>query len=105
MGSGGPRGFQRKPGRDPLGVRNLHSSDREDDLDGRVAQVTGKYGEHPPMATVCCNACRACATTNIVGIAMAGVSGAGVAVTRLARRLVSAHSLVVVWIPSAAVRV
>ena len=35
----------------------------------RLAQAAGKYGEHAPMATVCCNACRTCVTTNIVGIA------------------------------------
>jgi hypothetical protein len=32
-----------------------------------MAQAAGKYGEHAPMATVCCNACRTCVTTNIVG--------------------------------------
>ena len=30
---------------------------------GKVTEVAVRYGEHAPMATVCCNACRACATT------------------------------------------
>jgi hypothetical protein len=33
---------------------------------GRAAQVVGKYGEQAPMATVCCNACRTCVTTNVL---------------------------------------
>ena len=53
---------------------------------GRVAQAAGKYGENAPMATVCCNACRTCVTTNIVGVAMAGIAGAGYTVTSFARR-------------------
>jgi hypothetical protein len=55
---------------------------------GRLAQTAAKYGEHAPMATVCCNACRTCVTTNIVGIATAVVAGAGLAVTSAVRRLV-----------------
>ena len=37
-----------------------------------MAQAAGKYGEHAPMATVCCNACRTCWTTNIIGLFVAG---------------------------------
>jgi hypothetical protein len=53
---------------------------------GRMAQAAGKYGELAPAATVCCNACRTCVTTNVVGIATAGLAAAGMAVTRLVRR-------------------
>ena len=53
---------------------------------GRVAQAAGKYGENAPMATVCCNACRTCVTTNIVGVALAGIAGAGYTVASFARR-------------------
>ena len=53
---------------------------------GRVAQAAGKYGENAPMATVCCNACRTCVTTNIFGLALAGIAGAGYAVASFARR-------------------
>jgi hypothetical protein len=49
----------------------------------RVGQAAGKYGEHAPMATACCNACRACVTTNAIGVA----SAAAVAVAAFARRL------------------
>jgi hypothetical protein len=52
---------------------------------GPVARAAGKYGEHAPMATVCCNACRTCVTTNIVGVALAGIAGVGYAVSKLAR--------------------
>jgi hypothetical protein len=54
---------------------------------GRVTQAAGRYGEHAPLATVCCNACRTCVTTNIVGIAIAAAGGAGLAAARLARRV------------------
>jgi hypothetical protein len=53
----------------------------------RLAQTASKVGEHSPLATTCCNACRTCVTTNIVTIATAAVAGAGVAVARLVRRL------------------
>jgi hypothetical protein len=53
---------------------------------GRVAQAAGKYGDNAPMAAVCCNACRTCVTTNIVGLVTAGIAGAGYAVASFARR-------------------
>jgi len=39
------------------------------------------------MATVCCNACRTCVTTNLIGLATAGVIAGWYGVTRFARRL------------------
>jgi hypothetical protein len=55
-----------------------------------MAQAAGKYGENAPMAAVCCNACRTCVTTNVLGIASAGVAAVGYAaanaVKRIARR-------------------
>jgi len=53
---------------------------------GRIAQAAGKYGENAPMAAVCCNACRTCVTTNILGVVTAALAGAGYAVTNFARR-------------------
>ena len=41
---------------------------------GRVAQAAGKYGEHAPMATACCNACRTCVQTNLLSAAVAVVT-------------------------------
>ena len=54
---------------------------------GRVAQAAGKYGEHAPMAAVCCNACRTCVSTNVAGLAIAGAGTAVVAVATLGKRL------------------
>jgi len=59
---------------------------------GRMAQAAGKYGENAPMAAVCCNACRTCVTTNILGVAMAGLAGAGYGLVRLAKRVGSIRS-------------
>jgi hypothetical protein len=52
---------------------------------GRVTATAGKYAEHAPMATACCNACRACVTTNIVGLFVAGATGLALGARRLAR--------------------
>jgi hypothetical protein len=56
---------------------------------GRAIDVAARYGEHAPMAAACCNACRTCTTTNLVGLAMAGVTAAGIAVAGFAKRFVS----------------
>lgn len=55
---------------------------------GRMIRAAGKYGEHAPMAAVCCNACRTCATTNALALAGAAVVGAGACLTRFAKRFV-----------------
>ncbi len=55
---------------------------------GRVAQAAGKYGENVPTAAACCNVCRTCVTTNLIGLATAGAMAAGYGVARFARRLV-----------------
>jgi hypothetical protein len=59
---------------------------------GRLGQTAAKYGEHAPMATVCCNACRACVSTNVLSLGLAAVLGTGAAVARLSRRLGSSAS-------------
>jgi hypothetical protein len=54
---------------------------------GRMMQASSKYGEHAPMAAVCCNACHTCATTNLVSLGLAAVAGAGALISRkLTRR-------------------
>ena len=53
----------------------------------RVGQIAGKYGEHAPMATTCCNACRACVTTNVMTVLVGAGATAGVFFTRAVRRL------------------
>jgi hypothetical protein len=55
---------------------------------GRAMQAAAKYGDHAPMAAVCCNACRTCATTNVLALGMAAGAGALYAVGRFARRIV-----------------
>jgi hypothetical protein len=55
---------------------------------GRVGQMAGKYGDNAPLATACCNACRTCMTTNAVGFLFAAAGGLGLAVAKLAKRLV-----------------
>jgi len=50
---------------------------------GRVTEAAAKYGEHAQTATVCCNACRTCVQTNLIGITIAAT---GALAARLARR-------------------
>jgi hypothetical protein len=38
------------------------------------------------MATACCNACRTCVSSNIIGLAMVPLLAAAVAISRFARR-------------------
>jgi hypothetical protein len=47
-----------------------------------MAQAAGKYGEHAPMATACCNACRACITANIVSAVFGAFAFVGLGVSR-----------------------
>jgi hypothetical protein len=44
------------------------------------------------MAAVCCNACRTCATTNLISLGMAGLVAAGAGVARFARRFAKPSS-------------
>jgi hypothetical protein len=53
---------------------------------GRTAQLAGKYGEAAPAATVCCNVCRTCLTTNLVALAAATASAIGLGAAQIARR-------------------
>jgi hypothetical protein len=53
---------------------------------GRIGMAAARYGEHAPMANACCNACRTCLTTNVIGIATAALAGAGLSVRRLFSR-------------------
>ncbi len=53
---------------------------------GRVTEAAARYGEHAPMATTCCNACRTCVQTNIVAAVLAAVVAAGTGIARVVRR-------------------
>jgi hypothetical protein len=50
-----------------------------------MAQAVTKYGENAPAATVCCNACRTCVTTNVLTVVTGAVAGAGYAFASFAR--------------------
>jgi hypothetical protein len=49
---------------------------------GRVVQATAKYGEQAPTGAVCCNACRTCVQTNLIGLALGAITAAGAVVGR-----------------------
>ena len=49
---------------------------------GRIAQAAAKYGENAPTAAVCCNACRTCVQTNLIGLALGAITAAGAVVSR-----------------------
>jgi hypothetical protein len=52
----------------------------------RISHVAAKYGENAPMATACCNVCRTCVQTNLLGVALGAAAAFGVSVKRLIRR-------------------
>lgn len=55
-----------------------------------MIQAAAKYGDHAPMAAVCCNACRTCTTTNLLALATGAGVGALYGVARFAKRIVKA---------------
>jgi hypothetical protein len=52
----------------------------------RALPLVNRAAEHAPMATACCNACRACVTSNVLGLALAGTGVVVSAVSALRRR-------------------
>jgi hypothetical protein len=54
----------------------------------KVAPITNRAADYGPAVPVCCNVCRTCTTTNIVGLALGAGTGAAYAVARFARRQV-----------------
>jgi hypothetical protein len=55
----------------------------------RLTETAARYGEHAPMAAVCCNACRTCATTNLVSLALGAGAGVLYGLARFSRRLIA----------------
>jgi hypothetical protein len=55
-------------------------------LSVRLAPVTNRAAEYAPLAPACCNVCRTCTTTNVVGLALGGLTAAGVALRNAAKR-------------------
>jgi len=56
------------------------------EFQGRITKAAAKYGEHAPMATTCCNACRTCVQTNLIAGALGAAVALGAGITRLVRR-------------------
>jgi hypothetical protein len=54
---------------------------------GRLTQTAARYSDIAPQAGVCCNACRTCVQSNLIGLALAGVLAVGTAVPRVLRSL------------------
>jgi hypothetical protein len=53
----------------------------------RMLPVVSRYGDHAPMAAVCCNACRACTTTNAIGLALAAAGTLALSTRRVVTRV------------------
>jgi len=53
----------------------------------KAAPITNRAAEYGPAVPVCCNVCRTCTTTNMVGLGIGVGTGAAYAVARFARRL------------------
>jgi hypothetical protein len=52
----------------------------------RLLPLANRAAENAPMATACCNACRTCVQTNVIGLALAGLAGVGAFVRRFLTR-------------------
>jgi hypothetical protein len=52
----------------------------------RMLPVVNRAADYTPMATACCNACRTCVQTNVVGLLLVGVGGVAAFVSRFAGR-------------------
>jgi hypothetical protein len=57
-------------------------------LSVRMAPMTNRAAEYAPMAPACCNVCRTCTTTNVVGLVVGGATVAAVSLARFAKRIV-----------------
>jgi hypothetical protein len=53
----------------------------------RMLPVVNQAADHAPILPACCNVCRTCTTTNIVGLATGAVLAAVYGITRGVRRL------------------
>jgi hypothetical protein len=53
------------------------------ELSIRTAPVTSRAADFAPVAPACCNVCRTCTTSNVIGLAL----GAGAAMASAMRQL------------------
>jgi hypothetical protein len=58
----------------------------------RVAPITTRASEYGPAVPVCCNVCRTCTTTNVVGLILGGGAAAGYGIARFAQRIFAKSS-------------
>jgi hypothetical protein len=52
-------------------------------LSVKSAPITNRATDYAAMAPACCNACRTCAMTNILGLAIASFAGTSALIGRL----------------------
>jgi hypothetical protein len=51
-----------------------------------MAPVTNRAADYAHVAPACCNVCRTCTTTNLVGLFLGGAAAVGIALRRLVVR-------------------
>ena len=49
---------------------------------GRALPLVNRASDYAAVAPACCNVCRTCTTTNVVGLVMAGVVAAGAVIAK-----------------------
>jgi len=52
-----------------------------------MTPITNRAAEYGPAVPACCNVCRTCTTTNLVGLALGGLTVAGLAMASFARKI------------------
>ena len=55
-------------------------------LSVKLAPITNRAAEYGPAVPACCNICRTCTTTNVVGLVLGGLTAGGLGVARLVRK-------------------
>ena len=55
----------------------------------RMLPVVNKTAEHAHLVPACCNICRTCTTTNLIGLATGAATAAGLFVAGFAKRAVA----------------
>ena len=66
-------------------LSELHSDLMLQRATGRMLPVMNRAADYAPVAPACCNVCRTCTTTNLLGLATGGVF----ALAAIARRFVA----------------
>lgn len=56
----------------------------------RALPLVNRAADFAPVAPACCNVCRTCTTTNVLGLVMGAAAGSYYGLTRFVRRLARA---------------